>query len=137
MQMRDMSYYNSFWYRFTLPIKRTWFKFLLSQDKLIKVDERHRGVGKTYMMIEKAIKYDIPILAGTQRHVDLIKRSANVVDVYGFAKNFTIHIKGKTFPNGVLIDESVDPEMLAELRANNIRIRGGFIPNYRSDNNEG
>jgi hypothetical protein len=132
-----MNYYNSFWYRFTLPIKRLWFKFLLSQNKLIKVDDRHRGVGKTYMMIEKAIKHDIPILAGSQKHVDLIKRSANVVEVYGLAKNFTIHIRGKQFPNGVLIDESVDPEMIEFVKANNIHIRGGFIRNYGSDKVEG
>jgi hypothetical protein len=130
--MRDMNYYNSFWYRFTLPIKRLWFRFLLSQDKLIKVDERHRGIGKTYMMIEKAIKHDIPIIAGNQRQIDTIKRTANVVEIYGFAKNFTKTVEGMRFPNGILIDESVDPELIPKLKAR-FEIRGGFIQNYRSD----
>jgi hypothetical protein len=130
--MKSMEYYNSFGYRFTRPIKRLWFKFLLNQDKLIKVDDRHRGVGKTYMMIERAIKHDIPIIAGSQRHIDLIKRFGNPVDVYGLAPNFTIHVQGKRFPNGVMIDESVKPEMIDWLKGNNIRIRGGFVQNYGS-----
>lgn len=136
--MKDISYYNSFHYRITKPIKRAWFKFLLSRNGLIKVDDRHRGIGKTYMMIEKAIKYDIPILAGNQMQVDEIKRNANVVEVYGFSKNYTISIKGRDFPNGVLIDESVNPEMLPMLISKGIVIRGGFIPNYKAkgDNNE-
>jgi hypothetical protein len=130
--MKPLEYYNSFWYRFTKPVKRFWFRFLLSNSKLIKVDDRHRGVGKTYMMIERAIKYDIPIIAGSQQQMDLIKRMANTVDVYGFAPNFTRGVLGKQFPNGVLIDESVKPEMIPELKAR-FKIRGGFIQNYGSD----
>ena len=127
--MKSLDYYNSFWYRFTRPIKRLWFKFLLSRDKLIKVDERHRGIGKTYMLIERAIKYDIPIIAGNQAEIDYIKRYGNPVSVYGLAPNFTIHMQGHKFPNGVLIDDSVLPEMVEWLMENKpeIRIRGGFI----------
>lgn len=132
--MKELDYYNSFWYRFTKPLKRWWFKFQLDRDKLIKVDDRHRGVGKTYMMIDRAIKEDIAILAGNQDAINLIKRNANSVDVYGFAPNFTRHVDGVRFPNGVMIDESVKPEMIKELEARRIRIRGGFIQNYGSDN---
>jgi len=134
--MENLNYYNSFWYKFTLPIKRKWFKFLLSRNKLIKVDERHRGVGKTYMMIEKAIKHNIPIIAGNQQAINHIKRNANAVEVYGLAENFTVHVRDKKFPNGVLIDESVDPKMISWLIDLNIEIRGGFIPNYRGDRSE-
>jgi hypothetical protein len=98
-------------------------------NKLILVDERHRGIGKTYMMIERAIKHDIPIIAGNQPTIDSIKRLANVVEVYGFAPNFTKSVIGKQFPNGVLIDESVKPELIPELQAR-FKIRGGFIQNY-------
>lgn len=129
--MKSMEYYNSFWYRFTKPIKRAWFKFLLINNKLIKVDERHRGIGKSYMMIERAVKHNIPIIAGGQTQIDYIKRMANVVEVYGFAPNFTKGVLGKKFPNGVLVDESVDPELIPELEAR-FRIRGGFIQNYGS-----
>jgi hypothetical protein len=131
--MKSLDYYNSFWYRFTRPIKRLWFKFLLNRDKLIKVDERHRGVGKTYMMIERAIKEDIPIVVGNQQQAYLIKRDGNPVEVLRLAKNFTIDFKGKHFPNGVMIDESVDPTMIPFIEGENIKIRGGFIRNYRGD----
>jgi hypothetical protein len=130
--MKPIEYYNSFWYRFTKPVKRIWFKFLLSQNQLIKVDDRHRGIGKTYMMIERAMKYDIPIIAGSQQQMNLIKRMGNVVEVYGFAPNFTKGVLGNKFPNGVLIDESVKPELIPELKAR-FKIRGGFIQNYGSD----
>lgn len=129
--MKSIEYYNSFWYRFTRPIKRVWFKFLLSRDKLIKVDERHRGIGKTYMMIEKSIKYNIPIIAGNQRTIDVIKRNGNPCVVYGFAKNFTHQVLGKKFPNGIIIDESVDPSLIEELRKK-FDIRGGFVQNYKT-----
>lgn len=133
--MKDMNYYNSFGYRLSIPFKRMWFRFLLSRNKLIKVDDRHRGVGKTYMMIERAIKYDIPIIAGSQQHMDLIKRNGNPCDVYGFAKGYTKGVLSMKFPNGILIDESVDPELIPELQAR-FKIRGGFIQNYRkSDKN--
>jgi hypothetical protein len=131
--MKPIEYYNSFIYRFTKPIKRLWFRFLLSQNVLIKVDDRHRGIGKTYMMIERAIKYDIPIVAGSQQHIDLIKRFGNPVDVYGLSPDFTSHIQKKQFPNGVMIDESLKPEMITWLKNRGINIRGGFIYNYRSD----
>jgi hypothetical protein len=127
--MKDMNYYNSFGYRLSIPFKRMWFKFLLKRGRLIKVDERHRGIGKTYMMIEMAIKHDIPIIAGSQQQMDAIKRNGNPCDVYGFAKGFTKNVLGKEFPNGILIDESVDPELIPELEAR-FTIRGGFIQNY-------
>lgn len=134
--MKSLDYYNSFWYRFTRPIKRLWFKFLLNRDKLIKVDERHRGVGKTYMMIERAIKEEIPIVVGRQDVAYHIKRNGNSVEVVRLAKNFSIDIEGRRFPNGVMIDESVDPELIPKLESRRIKIRGGFIPNYGGEKNE-
>lgn len=133
-----MEYYNSFWYRFTKPIKRFWFKFLLSRDKLIKVDDRHRGIGKTYMMIEKAIKEDIPVVVGSQQMASVIKRNGNPVEIIRLAKGFTIEIKGKrsSLPNGVIIDESVDPSMIKVIEGEGIKIRGGFIANYGGENSE-
>jgi hypothetical protein len=131
--MKPIGYYNSFRYRFTKPFKRLWFKALISMNQLVLVDDRHRGIGKTYMMIERAIKHDIPIIAGSQQQMDAIKRMGNVVEVYGFAPNFTKGVLGKEFPNGILIDESVKPELIAELKAR-FKIRGGFIQNYGSDN---
>lgn len=131
--MKPIKYYNSFWYRFTKPFKRAWFKFLLNRDKLIKVDERHRGIGKTYMMIERAIDKDIPIIVGSQQHANNIKRHGNPVEILRLANNFTIDLVGRKFPNGVMIDETVDPKLIKKVEGMGIKIRGGFIPNYGGD----
>jgi hypothetical protein len=125
--MKNLDYYNSFWYRFTKPLKRLWFKYLLSKGKLIEVDEKSVGIGKTYMMIELAIKKNIPVIAGSQMAIDNIKRHGNPVEVFGLAPNYTIAVKGKVFPNGVLIDDSVNPEMIQWLKDEEIVIRGGFL----------
>jgi hypothetical protein len=124
--MKPISYYNSFWYRFTKPMKRWYFRLLLKQNKLVTVDSRHRGVGKTYMLIDRAMKLNAPIIVGNQEQLSLIKRSANTVEVCGIAKNYTKEILRYKFPNGVLIDDSVDPEMIPFIRAN-YKILGGFM----------
>lgn len=85
------------------------------------------------MMIDKAIKYDIPIIVGNQQRINAIKRNGNPCEVFGFAKGFTKGVLGQEFPNGILIDESVDPELIPKLKAR-FKIRGGFIQNYGSDN---
>ena len=124
--MKHLDYYNSFWYRFTKPLKRLWFRYLLSRNKLIKVDERHHGIGKTYMTIDRAMKLNIPIIVGSQKEIDMVKRFANTVEVYGFARNFTAKVLNQSFPDGVLIDDSVDPELISLLESQ-FTIRGGFI----------
>lgn len=115
---------------------RLLFKYQLSRGKLIKVDERHRRVGKTTMMVKMSVKKNIPILVGSQNHIYLIKQYNENAEVYGFAKNFTKNVVGRRFPNGVLIDESVDPDMVKLLQKqypNAIKIRGGFLHNYGSE----
>ena len=108
---------------------RLLFKYQLSKGKLIKVGEKHRGIGKTTMLIKRAIKHDMTILVGSQRHIDYIKSLNPDVKVLGFAPNFTKHVYNGYFPNGVLLDESVDQEIAMYLwRAYpmSIEIKGGF-----------
>jgi len=131
--MKSLEYYNSFWYRFTKPIKRWWFKLLLNRDKLIKVDDRHRGIGKTYMMIERAMKEDIPIVVGGQGFANLVKRNGNPVDVLIMTDEKSPDLIGKRLPNGVMIDESLNPKLIAVIKSRRIRVRGGFISNYGGD----
>ncbi len=130
MKINSMKYYNSFWYRFTRPIKRVWFMFLLSKDKLIKVDDRHRGIGKTYMMIGRSIKKDIPIIVGNNRIAEHIKRNGNPVDIIVLSNGENAYdLIGKRFPNGIMIDESLDPKMISVIASRGVKIRGGFIYN--------
>lgn len=135
--MKKMEYYNSFRYKVSKPFKRAWFKFLLNRNKMITVGESHRGIGKTYMMIERAMKEDIAIVVGTQQSADNIKRHGNPVDVVRLAPNFTLDLEVSVFPNGVMIDETVDPKMIVVLESKNIEIRGGFIADYGGDVVEG
>jgi hypothetical protein len=109
---------------------RLWFNHQLNKDKIIKVDDRHRGVGKTTMLLKRARKENLPIVVGNQGMVRVIRDLSNhKADIIRLAPNLTIDIKGTQhkYPNGVLIDNSVDPMMIAELHNNGFVIRGGFI----------
>lgn len=104
------------------------FKHKLNKGKLVAVSyTKHRGIGKTTMLVEKSIKEDIPIVVGTQRNADEIQTINKDAVIIRLAQGFTFELKGRTFPNGVLIDESLDPKMINEIMLNGIAIRGGFI----------
>jgi hypothetical protein len=108
---------------------RLWLKFQLNRDKIIKVDERHRGIGKTTMLVKRAEKEGLAIVVGNQPSHSYIRNMSSKVAILRLAPNFTFEIKGNNgnYPNGVLIDDSVDAMMIAELHNNNFVIRGGFI----------
>ncbi|AYP68299.1 hypothetical protein PQE75_gp180 [Bacillus phage vB_BcoS-136] len=130
--MRYMKYYTSFWYKFKTPFIRLWFKYKLNKEELIKVDDRTRGIGKTTMMIELAKKKDYGVVVGNQQIITVINNydKDKNIRIYRLGKNFTIDIKGKS--DNVLIDESVEPEMIDFLKREypRIKIRGGFLQNY-------
>lgn len=106
-------------------LTRLWFKFQLSQGKLIKVNDSHRGIGKTTMLVKRSVKHSIPILVGNQQDIDYIKSINSDVEVIGFAPLYTLNVTGRTFPNGVLLEQSVASEMHDHLEF--ITIKGGFI----------
>ena len=106
---------------------RIWFKILLNKNHLIVINDSHRGIGKTTMLIKRSMKHNAPIVVGNQNHWNLIKDIEINTQVYRLAENFTIDFKGKSFPNGVLIDESIDKKMIDWIKDNNIEIRGGFV----------
>lgn len=112
---------------------RLYFKHQLKKGELIKVDNRHRGVGKTTMMVDHAIKHDLAIVVGSQESANVIKHLNQDIKVIRLAEKFTIEIKGTStmFPNGVLIDESVEPKLIRLVTVNNFKIRGGFVQNYK------
>ncbi|PGO60761.1 hypothetical protein [Priestia megaterium] len=114
-------------------LTRLWFKFLLSRKKLIKVDDRHRGVGKTTMMISTAQKGGHSIVVGKQSAYDLIKEISKDVNVFRLAENYTFELKGKE--GTILIDESLSPKMVSYLEMlPEWEIVGGFIQKEVSEN---
>jgi hypothetical protein len=105
-------------------------KYQLSRGQLIEVNSSYKGIGKTTMLIKRSLKKDMPILVGSQKEIDEIKRVNPNIKVYGYAPNFTKHLRGIGFPNGVLIDETVKREMVEHLQKttpNAIKIQGGFL----------
>lgn len=119
-------YYNNLRYKLSLPFKRMYLRRALNQGKLVKVNYKYRCVGKTSLLIEKSLKDSIPIVVSSQYQADYL-RERGVKDVVRLANGYTIEITGKTFENGLLIEESVKEELLEVIRKNNIEIRGGFI----------
>ena len=128
--MKGMRYYNSIWYKITKPFKRLWFRKLLKEDRMIYVDYRHRGIGKTFMLIDRAIEIGAPILVGNITALKNIKRNGNPVEVILVKKGECIPYARRTFKNGVLIDESLNPRCIVEMRAKGVEVRGGFIGDY-------
>ena len=106
---------------------RLWFKYQLNKGKLIKVNDKHRYVGKTTMLVKKAKELNIPIIVGNQRGIDTIKSIDSEVKVLGLAPNYTINIAGRRFEDGVLVDDTLLPAMLPVLDEHHIKIKGGFI----------
>lgn len=117
-------------------IIRQWFKYRLKKGDLIKVDERHRGIGKTTMMVVWARDNDYGIIVGNQIQAYIVKKMCRGIRVYRYAENFTFELRG--VKDSVLIDESVKPSLIESIEKvePRIKIRGGFIQNYGSDKNE-
>jgi hypothetical protein len=121
--------------KLVIKFRRLWFKFQLNRGVLIKVDDRHRGFGKTRIIIDKAIRDNMAIVVGTQRMSNIISENYNDIKIIRLAKNFTLEIRGtaENYEEGVLIDDSVDPELIPKLVENGFKICGGFINNNKSD----
>ncbi|UGO51086.1 hypothetical protein PQE70_gp233 [Bacillus phage vB_BanS_Nate] len=99
--------------------------------QLIRVTEKERQIGKTTLLIDLALFYDIPILVGNESLVEYTKELAfkkvgwdeakKIVVLVGKAQN----IMGRRIPNGVLIDCSVKFEEYKQIKKYKL-IRGGF-----------
>jgi len=76
--------------------------------KLIRVSEKERGLGKTTLLINASLKYDIPIVVGTKHLIDVVKKKAKAM--YGEKTEVSVllasedQLAGRRLPNGVLID---------------------------------
>ena len=115
-----------------LKLKRMWFKFLLNKGNLITIDERHRGIGKTTMLIEIAKKHDNAIVVGSQLQYDNIKSREPHINVYRLAEGFTIDLRDQE--GRVMVDESLSPKMVKWLQENpSFEVVGGFIYKEKDD----
>lgn len=94
--------------------------------KIIQVEDMNIGE-RMSTLIDYSLANNLVILAGNQGKIDALKSKSEDVNVIGFAKNFTKHLNNIDLSNGVLIDESVEPEMVEYLTLNfDVKIRGGY-----------
>ncbi|UGO46288.1 hypothetical protein PQE74_gp205 [Bacillus phage vB_BanS_Chewbecca] len=103
---------------------------IANQGKLIRVTELERQIGKTLLLIDFALAYDLPILVGNDSLVNYTKTLAR--ESYGKdSEKLSIligrphEVMGRKLPNGVLVDCSVRFEDYLEIKKYT-RIRGGF-----------
>ena len=96
--------------------------------KLVIVNETHRGTGKTSTLIIVAKEEKLPIIVGNNAQKEyVLNRSVElkqeIKEVYTVSD-----LRGRRFPNGVLIDDTVSVVDAEKIRLEyNIIIRGGFI----------
>lgn len=107
-------------------LKKLFKKETPFEGKLLKVEgsKADRVIELSdYAMINKIV-----VLVGNQEMIDIYKKRYEDIEVYGFAKNFTKHLEKIDAENGVLIDESVETDMVDYLRLSfpNIKIVGGY-----------
>jgi hypothetical protein len=85
------------------------------------------------MMVNLATKNGLAIVTGSQESANVISNLNKDIKIIRLAEKFTIEIRGQSenYPNGVLIDESVKPELIRLVTAHGFKIRGGFVQNYK------
>jgi hypothetical protein len=94
--------------------------------KIIRVEDANIGE-RMSILIDYSLANSLVILAGNQGKIDAFKSKSENVTVIGFSNNFTKHLNNIDLSNGVLIDESVAPEMVEYLTLNfDVKIRGGY-----------
>ena len=100
---------------------------LSNKDKLIVVDDRHRGIGKTTAILEMAKELNLPIfkVGDIQSDMESYLRLEENINIK-VIRRFRVSCGKTNAPNGVLIDEDVDYETIKMLKGQGVRIRGGF-----------
>lgn len=76
--------------------------------KLIRVTEEERALGKTTVLINASLHYNIPIVVGKKHLVDVVKDMAR--SIHGRETEIEVYeakesaLAGRKLPNGVLVD---------------------------------
>lgn len=99
--------------------------------RLIRVTEEDRGIGKSTLLIEWAIRLNIAIVTNKGSMVKHLKDKA--IAIYGHTKGSRLEVlladpeklRGKDLPNGVLVECVVTLKEYLELQKV-VLIRGGF-----------
>ncbi len=96
-------------------------------NKIILTNDKNRGVGKSTLLFELSRKYDMPIFVNTKAQEEYFNRHFKCKKV--FLKYHLNDLRGRRFPNGILIDEGFDTKQIEELNHLGVNVRTGFYYN--------
>jgi hypothetical protein len=123
-----------------VKIKRFIFKYKLNKyfgtGKLILTNDNHRGFGKTTMLVDLAVKHNMVIICPNETQARYINNAfkhkiANTHNTIAFSCSNVDRLKGRRFPNGVLVDEGVDSKTINNIHFNISQVKGGFFYSNR------
>lgn len=106
-------------------IKNVLLKKKFKNGIIIPIDKLSYQQERDKFLVGYSIENNIPIVISQQKRWSDLKYININVKLYRLAENFTLEVK-KAEVKEVLIDESVDIEMITWLKDNNIKICGGF-----------
>lgn len=111
--------------------KRLFGKFfkkkVVIHEQLVEVTD-NRDEERMDALISFSLENGTPVLVGSQERIDQYIARHPQVHAVGFTPKFTKHVlENINTINGVVLDETVLPQMQLILKENNIAIRGGFV----------
>ena len=112
------------WERFKLAVK---FNFALSDEEVVYVDDKHKGLGKTTYLVKQCKKYNLGLVVGSQLEKQRIIQEFNFRNVYTMEEV-------KRYPHSTvhefLVDDTVGLGFLNKYYLHThpkIRVIGGFV----------
>lgn len=112
-------------------LKKLMIKNKLKKGQLITVDEVADQQLRDELLVSYAVDNNIPIVVGEQKRWSELRKASTDIVILRLAQGFTFEVKNAVLNNGLLIDESVDMEMVRWLldmqMSDKLVVRGGFI----------
>ena len=125
--------YRKIKYKITYWLIKRKLRKNINSGKVFLVSDKHRGVGKTTMLVELAKELNLPIIVGSTRDADRINweyakvfSSSCSYKKIAYPCNVQSFIGSNYFRNGVLVDETISYEQIKTLWSNCFPIKTGF-----------
>lgn len=119
-----------------LFFKRLYIKYKLNKgfksNKIVLVKNKHRGIGKTTMLVELSKKYNIPIVVSNKMQADMFNKEFMYDHTFWekiFYSYSTDDLRKPRFKNGVFVDETISVEQINSLCSVGIQVKTGFYYN--------
>lgn len=104
---------------------RELFELSLKTRTLITLaSDQMRGIGKTTLVLNKALELDVPVITTSHNYYEFLKTMKAQCNIHYFGS--VNDARGYKFPEGFLIDEGTDDEIIKALIRNGSPLLGGF-----------